>query len=73
MYSIDDRFVDPSIGQKAGFGGVILHGLSSYGITARGLVNTVGGGVPDSLKALSARFTSPVKLGGKPFGPLCIE
>ena len=56
--------LDPSIGKKAGFGGVILHGLCSFGITARGLVNTIGGGDPASLKAISCRFTSPVKPGG---------
>jgi len=55
--------IDPSIGKKAGFGGVILHGLCSFGITARGVVNAVGGGDPISLKAISSRFTSPVKLG----------
>jgi len=55
--------IDPSVGQKAGFGGVILHGLCTFGITARGLVNTVGGGDPSSLKAFGTRFTSPVKLG----------
>lgn len=57
--------VDPSVGQKAGFGGVILHGLCSFGITSRALVSSVGGGDPTSLKAISARFTSPVKLGGE--------
>lgn len=56
--------IDPTIGQKAGFGGVILHGLCSFGITARGLISAVGGGDPTALRAISARFTSPVKLGG---------
>lgn len=55
--------IEPSIGKKAGFGGVILHGLASYGITAVALVKILGGGDPNSLKAISARFTSPVKLG----------
>ncbi|KAF8323934.1 peroxisomal dehydratase [Clavulina sp. PMI_390] len=55
--------IDPTIGQKAGFGGIILHGLCSYGVTARGLVQAIGGGDPNSLKAISSRFTSPVKLG----------
>lgn len=59
--------IDPTIGQKAGFGGVILHGLCSFGITARGLISAVGGGDPTALKAISARFTSPVKLGGTSF------
>ncbi|KAF8323935.1 hypothetical protein DL93DRAFT_2162040 [Clavulina sp. PMI_390] len=55
--------VDPEFGKKVGFGGVVLHGLGSYGVTARGLVQAIGGGDPNSLKAISSRFTSPVKLG----------
>lgn len=43
-------YEDPRIGQKTGFGGVILHGLSTYGFGARALVNTVGGGDPNALK-----------------------
>lgn len=55
--------VDPSIGKRIGFGGVILHGLSTYGFAARHLVSTIGGGDPTSLRYFSARFTSPVKPG----------
>ncbi|EIN03575.1 hypothetical protein PUNSTDRAFT_123256 [Punctularia strigosozonata HHB-11173 SS5] len=52
--------IDPRIGQKTGFGGVILHGLSTYGFGARALVNTIGGGDPNALKYIGVRFTSPV-------------
>ncbi|KAG9034009.1 hypothetical protein FRB95_013984 [Tulasnella sp. JGI-2019a] len=55
--------IDPTIGQRAGFGGVILHGLSTYGFAARGVLKAVGGGDPSSLKTIGVRFTSPVKPG----------
>lgn len=58
MYS-----ADPSIGARTGFGGVILHGLSTYGFAARHLVSAIGGNDPSSLKYFSARFTSPVRPG----------
>ncbi|KAF8603348.1 peroxisomal dehydratase [Ceratobasidium sp. AG-I] len=51
--------IDPSIGQKTGFGGVILHGLSSYGFGARAVLKSV----PGELKAFGVRFTSPVRPG----------
>ncbi|KAF8206748.1 peroxisomal dehydratase [Mycena galopus ATCC 62051] len=55
--------IDPAIGQAAGFGGPILHGLSTFGFGARALIKTVGGGDPRSLRFFGARFTSPVKPG----------
>jgi hypothetical protein len=55
--------IDPAPGSAAGFGGVILHGLSTFGFGARALIATVGGGDPRSLKSFSVRFTSPVKPG----------
>ncbi|KAG8906773.1 hypothetical protein FRB99_006149, partial [Tulasnella sp. 403] len=55
--------IDPSIGKKAGFGGVILHGLSTYGFAARAVLKVVGGNDATALKAFGARFTSPVKPG----------
>ena len=54
---------DPSIGKAAGFGGVILHGLSSYGFAARAIVDAVGGGDPSSLVYFATRFSSPVRPG----------
>ena len=54
---------DPRIGQAAGFGGVILHGLSTFGFAARALVSSIGGNDPESLKYYGLRFTSPVKPG----------
>jgi len=57
--------IDPKIGQGAGFGGVILHGLSTFGFGARAILKTVGGNDPNSLKFYGVRFTSPVKPGDK--------
>ncbi|KII91605.1 hypothetical protein PLICRDRAFT_38402 [Plicaturopsis crispa FD-325 SS-3] len=55
--------IDPAPGKAAGFGGVILHGLASYGFAARALISAVGGGDPKSLKFFGVRFTSPVRPG----------
>ncbi|KAJ2922596.1 hypothetical protein H1R20_g14507, partial [Candolleomyces eurysporus] len=57
--------IDPRIGKAAGFGGVILHGLSTYGFAARAILKTIGGGDPNSLKFYGVRFTAPVKPGDK--------
>ncbi|TFK52798.1 peroxisomal dehydratase [Heliocybe sulcata] len=55
--------IDPRIGQAAGFGGIILHGLSTYGFAARALLSAIGGNDPHALKFFGCRFTSPVKPG----------
>ena len=49
--------------KAAGFGGVILHGLATFGFAARGIVSAVGGGDPASLTPFGVRFTAPVKPG----------
>ena len=51
------------VGSALGFGDVILHGLSSYGFAARGLIQEVAKGDPRALKIFGVRFTSPVKPG----------
>jgi peroxisomal enoyl-CoA hydratase 2 len=56
-------YLDPAIGKAAGFGGVIIHGLATYGFAARALIATVGDHDPKSLKMISAKFSSPVKPG----------
>ena len=56
-------FADPAIGQAGGFGGVILHGLATFGFAARAIVSAVGGGDPSSLRLFGVRFTAPVKPG----------
>ncbi|KAI0030563.1 peroxisomal dehydratase [Vararia minispora EC-137] len=55
--------IDPKIGQAAGFGGVILHGLSTFGFGARALLSAIGGNDPSALKYYGVRFTAPVKPG----------
>ncbi len=57
--------IDPSIGQIAGFGGPIIHGLATYGYAARAVLEKVGGNDPSALKHFGVRFTSPVKPGGE--------
>jgi peroxisomal enoyl-CoA hydratase 2 len=58
-YTTSNLQIDPRIGQHAGFGGPILHGLSTLGFSARGILEAV----PGELRFLSVRFTSPVKPG----------
>jgi peroxisomal enoyl-CoA hydratase 2 len=55
--------VDPRVGSEAGFGGVILHGLSTFGFAARAVLHAVGGGLPSALRYFGARFTAPVAPG----------
>lgn len=61
--------IDPAIGANGGLGGVILHGLCSYGFATRAILRSVNpqdgvAGAPvTALRKLSARFTSPVKPG----------
>jgi acyl dehydratase len=43
-----------------GFEKPILHGLCTYGITARIIYDTYCGGNPDSIASMSARFTSHI-------------
>ncbi|KAI9050850.1 hypothetical protein LZ554_004969 [Drepanopeziza brunnea f. sp. 'monogermtubi'] len=55
----------PEPGQKMGFGGAIMHGLSSWNFAAYALLNAVGGSDPANIKEFQARFASPVKPGCK--------
>ncbi|KAI0771277.1 peroxisomal dehydratase [Trametes elegans] len=59
----NELHINPEIGKAAGFGGVILHGLASFGFAARAIVSAVGGGDPRALTLFGVRFTSPVKPG----------
>ena len=52
---------DPWFAQTlAGFPKPILHGLCTYGVAGRVLVAELGGGDASKIKAIGARFTSPV-------------
>ncbi|KDQ51721.1 hypothetical protein JAAARDRAFT_210991 [Jaapia argillacea MUCL 33604] len=55
--------IDPKIGKAGGFGGVILHGLSTFGFGARALLSAIGGNDPNAMKFYGCRFTAPVKPG----------
>ncbi|QIW95265.1 hypothetical protein AMS68_000783 [Peltaster fructicola] len=55
----------PEPGKAMGFGGAILHGLSSWNFTARGLLNMLAGSDSANIKEFAARFASPVKPGDK--------
>jgi len=60
---LSSAILDPRIGQAAGFGGIILHGLSTFGFAARALLKAVANNDPTALKYFGVRFTSPVKPG----------
>jgi acyl dehydratase len=51
---------DPDIAAKAGFDRPILHGLCTYGMAARAVIEKVLGHEGARLKRLAVRFTSPV-------------
>lgn len=55
--------VDPAFARAIGFARPILHGLATYGVAARGLVDLLCGGDPDRLRWMHARFTAPVYPG----------
>jgi acyl dehydratase len=54
---------DPWFARKAGFDRPILHGLCTYGMTGRALINAAAEGDPTSLRSMRARFASPVMPG----------
>lgn len=43
-----------------GFGGAIMHGLSSWNFSAHAILKQFGGSKPENLKEFQARFASPV-------------
>jgi acyl dehydratase len=51
---------DPGFAQAAGFDRPILHGLASYGVVAKALVDSVLDGDASRLKGLSVRFAGPI-------------
>ncbi|EEP82463.1 conserved hypothetical protein [Uncinocarpus reesii 1704] len=56
---------DPEPGKKMGFGGVIIHGLFSWNMTAHAILQKLGGSDPQNLREFQARFASPVRPGDK--------
>jgi hypothetical protein len=51
---------DPAVARAAGFPRPILHGLCSYGIAARAIVQACCAGDPHALKHLGVRFSAPL-------------
>ena len=51
---------DPRIAAAAGFDRPILHGLCTYGVAARAIMQACCDNAPDRLARLSVRFSSPV-------------
>lgn len=51
---------DPEFASKAGFPKPILHGMCTYGITCRGVLQTYADYDPSAFKRHAARFSSPV-------------
>ncbi len=54
---------DPAFAARGGFDRPILHGMCTYGFTARALLATVCGGDTTRFSAMDARFTRPVVPG----------
>ena len=54
---------DPAVAEKAGYPRPILHGLCTYGVAARAIVQAACGGDATRLTALHTRFSSPVYPG----------
>ncbi|HEX3790895.1 MAG TPA: MaoC/PaaZ C-terminal domain-containing protein [Pseudonocardiaceae bacterium] len=54
---------DPKFAAAGGFNRPILHGLATYGIVVRLLLNEFAGGRADTLASVDGRFTMPVTPG----------
>lgn len=55
--------IDPDFARMAGFERPFLHGLCTYGIVGRALLNTVCGGDPARFSSFSTRFADQVFYG----------
>lgn len=53
--------IDPEIGKMVGLGGVILHGLCTFGFMTKTVTDWAGD--PGVLKRIKCRFARPVHLG----------
>jgi len=64
LYRLNGDFnplhADPAVANSAGFERPILHGLATYGVAGIEVMNAICPGVPDRIKEISARFSSPV-------------
>jgi acyl dehydratase len=55
--------LDPTFAEKAGFERPILHGLCTYGIVCKAVVDGLLDGDPKAVKSWSARFAGSVYPG----------
>jgi acyl dehydratase len=55
--------VDPKIAAEGGFERPILHGLAGFGVVGRALLKAICGDLPERLRRMDARFSSPVYPG----------
>jgi acyl dehydratase len=55
--------VDPGVARAAGFDQPILHGLASYGLVAKAIVDGLLGGDPDRLRGYGVRFAGALVPG----------
>ncbi|MBW2544290.1 MAG: hypothetical protein JRD43_02210 [Deltaproteobacteria bacterium] len=53
--------IDPEFGKAVGLGGVILHGLCTFGFMTKTVTDWTGD--PGALKRIKCRFAMPVHLG----------
>jgi acyl dehydratase len=51
---------DPELARKAGFPAPILHGLATYGVAARAVIQALGGPSAVTLRRFGVRFSAPV-------------
>jgi acyl dehydratase len=54
---------NPQTARTAGFAAPILHGLATFGIVGRTLLKELGQNVPERMRRLGTRFSSPVYPG----------
>lgn len=54
---------DPAVARSGGFEKPILHGLCTFGVVCRALLDTVCGNDPSKLRKMQVRFSAPVYPG----------
>jgi acyl dehydratase len=55
--------MDQALGERLGYGGVILQGLGSCGISSRAVLRTYGGNEGAAFHSVRVRFSKPVLPG----------
>lgn len=55
--------VDPEFAERAGLGGIIVHGMCMFAVALQGVVEEVADGDPGRVAAASVRFSRPMRPG----------